>query len=390
MGTDARGPPGPAGHPIPIGITSATPTTEASIRKGRTRIVQGIGCARPGRTYAQGMRAFSILRRAATSLLLAAALVASAAGPARAAPEAVFDTPIPAPAEPEGWRVLVEGPFRIHHDPSDGRAARVLADRAESDLATLVAYVGEDPGAPLDVWLAPTARRFKDLQGGRAPDWAVGTAWPSSRRVFLRTRDLPAGNTLARVFVHELTHVVLGRAVGERPIPRWLNEGLAQHAAGEIGPGTHAALVNAVIGRRIVPLSSLERRFPYNPTAVRLAYAESADFVAFLVARFGTEAVADLVQGLAAGVPADRALLAATGSTAGHLEEAWRDRLRLTHGWVAVLAGGGFVWGFATALFLVAAAVRTARRRRDLARLDREERLAPPPRAWEPMGVNRT
>ncbi|MCK6482340.1 MAG: hypothetical protein L6R43_20000, partial [Planctomycetes bacterium] len=113
--------------------------------------------------------------------------------------------------------------------------------------------------------------------------------------------------------------------------------------------------------------------FPAEPALARIAYAQSVDFVAWLLDRFGPDAVRAVVRDLAAGSSAADALRSATGSSLGDLEARWRDHLQLTHGWVTVLGGSGAVWGFATVLFLLAGVRRTREKRRALKEMEARE-----------------
>lgn len=317
-------------------------------------------------------------RLGAVALALVASLwVALVTSVARAAPAAAPpDAPVAslaAPGIPDGWEVVREGPFRFVHPPGQGRAARTLAERSQEDLRTLVEYVGRDPGAPISIWLADSPERFRALQPGRAPGWASGTAWPEPGWIFLDAGSARSSGDLQQVFVHELAHVVLGRATGDRPVPRWLREGLAQFVAREYGPSTWATLADAALGGDVVPLSRLDVGFPAEPALARIAYAQSVDFVAWLLDRFGPGAVRAMVRDLAAGNSPDDALRSATGSSLSELEARWREHLQLTHGWVTVLGGGGAVWGFATVLFLLAGVRRTREKRRALKEMEAQE-----------------
>ena len=70
------------------------------------------------------------------------------------------------------------------------------------------------------------------------PAYAVGVAYPALGLVLL---TLSAPDTwerpdLDRVFIHELAHVATHRAAGGNGVPRWLDEGIAIHVAGENPP----------------------------------------------------------------------------------------------------------------------------------------------------------
>jgi hypothetical protein len=171
---------------------------------------------------------------------------------------------------------------------------------------------------------------------------------------------------LGELMRHELTHVALGDAVGEHHVPRWFNEGLAIHESGELPWARMKTLWDASFARTLIPLHDLDAGFPSDGYAVNVAYAEAADFVAFLMrdadkARFGS-----LVQRVGAGVVFDRALEDAYGTDARKLEFQWREEVSRRFGIVPMLTGGGVIWVLIAAL---ATAAWIRRRRHAKAKL---------------------
>jgi hypothetical protein len=73
---------------------------------------------------------------------------------------------------------------------------------------------------------------------GPSPEWADATAWPELGAIFLRSPDIRVGGDepLEQVLDHELVHVLLGRAFGDEQPPIWLQEGVAQVLAKQLGP----------------------------------------------------------------------------------------------------------------------------------------------------------
>jgi hypothetical protein len=91
-------------------------------------------------------------------------------------------------------------------------------------------------------------------------------------------------------------------------------------------------------------LKDLDAAFPSDGYGVSVAYAESADFVSFIMrdsdrARFGS-----LIERVGAGVAFDRALEDAYGTDMRKLEFQWREDVGRRYGVVPMLTGGGIVW----------------------------------------------
>jgi hypothetical protein len=280
-------------------------------------------------------------------------------------PDAAKLPPLPPDFErlEHGWMTL-ELPSSL-----DDRGTALLreADAFRSRLA-------EDFGQPaiqgVVVRIARTPEQMASLAPETAPPppYAAGVAYPSLRLVLLalqapQTWDAP---DLTELLAHELTHVALTDAVAGHHVPRWFDEGLAIHESGEVPWARTKTLWDATLGKHLLPLSYLDRGFPADGYEVNEAYAESADFVRFLMrdtdrARFGA-----LLQRVRVGIPFDRTLEDAYGADVRKLEYEWREELGRRFGVIPMLTGGGLLW---VAIAGLAAAAWIKKRRRAKAKL---------------------
>lgn len=290
---------------------------------------------------------------------------ASAAPEWRAAPEPITERPdIPAP---DGGWWLEDGQYaRVYGAVADKVTVRRLADHAATATPELGRRLGVPTGGTVDVYLAPTRAFFSSVQPGTPPDWADGTAWASLGLVFLHAPDARAGTAtpLETVLDHELVHVLLGRAFHPQPVPRWLQEGLAQFYAGEVGPQTAEALAQAGGAGELLPLAQITRGFPRDPVTAQLAYAESADFVAFVHAQYGEEALRKLIRAIGGGQSFEDAVYTATGQDAKALEGAWLEQWASPWLRVVRIANSSVLW-FVGSLAIVFGAYRRWKRGRD-------------------------
>lgn len=297
----------------------------------------------------------------------------------------------PAPTLPADW-ISASGPgVTVHGAGADAPTVRRLAEHAATAIPALSERLGVPFGAAVDVVLAPDDATFAALQPGHTPDWADGTAWPDRGWIYLHAPSARRGDAapLEQVLDHELVHVLVGRAFGGRPVPRWLQEGLAQYYAGELGPRTAEVLTRAAGTGALLPLRRIAAGFPSDALGAQLAYAQTADFVAFLAQRAGGGAQGDAVlrRLLAAGQRGallSDAVVAATGQSLELTESQWRARWQSP--WVRVdgLAQSGLPALAATVLLGVGVYRRRRRFHEGLARLEAEEareaaaRAAPP------------
>ena len=174
---------------------------------------------------------------------------------------------------------------------------------------------------------------------------------------------------------HELVHVLLGRAFGARPVPRWLQEGLAQLKSGEYTAETTRTLAMGTLGDNLLSLHELSRSFPKNALRAQLAYAQSADFVAYIQNVYGKQALNTLVHELARGETFSSSIRIATGDVVDDIDLAWRSRLQESPFQFAPLMEEGVWWALGALLVPIAWFAVRRRNRKKIERWKREEIL---------------
>jgi hypothetical protein len=269
-----------------------------------------------------------------------------------------------------GWIVLeFPASVRLRIEPlvkeAEELRARLSSDLGQPVLRDVLVRVARNPEQ-----MAAIAPR-----GYRPFGYAAGMAYPSKHVILLSLQapDTWEAPDLTELLDHELTHVALTDGVGGQHIPRWFDEGFAIHESGELPWRRFQVLLDASLSRHLIPLSELDRAFPDSGSEVGVAYAESADFVRFLMrdgdrARFGS-----LVQRVRAGIDFDRALEDAYGASPRVLEYQWREEVGHHVGLIPAVTGGGVLWVLIVALSVAAWARRRKRAQEKLAQWAREE-----------------
>jgi hypothetical protein len=171
------------------------------------------------------------------------------------------------------------------------RRAADLAERLYRRIMDDLGYAKRD-----DFWLwekrcriviCATRESFRQRTG--APEWAAGRASSRDREI---TTYAGSEAFLQTVLPHELTHLVFREFVGfVRPIPFWLDEGVAQMEERE-GLPDRRMLRAMWRDQRLVPLSRLVKvssAEDLSPEEARQAYAQAAGLIRFLVDRHGAE-----------------------------------------------------------------------------------------------------
>ncbi|MGH9379266.1 MAG: hypothetical protein ACRD2Z_01435 [Thermoanaerobaculia bacterium] len=264
---------------------------------------------------------------------------------------------------------------RLHIEAPDelSAAARSLEGIAPARLDTVQRLIGlRDPAPPIRVILAPEG----SPPTRAVPPWVAGYALSDRGLVVLmpvRALSYP-DSTLDELLLHEIAHVLVGRAAGHRQVPRWFNEGLATVAGSSWGIEDRSRLALALVRRGGVPLSELDAMFAGGESRIAGAYALSGALVRETLLRHGTDAGARVLRELARGLPFPDAFEAATGSTLADFERSFWRRYTLWYRWLPILTSSATLWIGVTLLVFWAGRRRRARSAEIERRWDIEER----------------
>lgn len=260
-------------------------------------------------------------------------------------------------------RLIVEAPAGW-----EATAERLRAVGPE-ELASAMRLVGlTEPGPPIRVIVAPEGSGPATLV---AP-WISGYALSDKGLVVVMPQRVGSypDNSLEELLRHEVAHVLVSRAAGDRPLPRWFHEGMAMIAGGSWGFDDRSHLTLALLADRPVSLAELEERFQGGQSEVNRAYAIAAAFVRDLFDRYGPEAAPKAMAGVARGLTFEEAFREATGVALAQAESDFWGRQTFWYRWVPILTSSVTLWLLITMLALWA-----IRRRR--------ERDAAQRRIWE-------
>ncbi len=282
------------------------------------------------------------------------------------------------PPLPDTDQVRDLGWIRIAYPPSAHERVQPLLDEADDVKAKLADELGQPVlTRPIEVRVARTPEEMTALAPKEIPPpaYASAVALPGLRLVILSMRAPVSdeGTDLGELFRHELAHIALDDATGSSHVPFWFNEGYAVHASNERAVDRAETLSNASLWKTILPLSELDRSSPSDRYEVSVAYAESADFLRFLLRQADRGRFASLIDRTRKGEPFDRALGDAYASDLRKLEYEWREELAKRYTFWPVLMSGSAIW---VSVIGALAVGYVRKRRRDkvvLARWESEE-----------------
>jgi hypothetical protein len=267
---------------------------------------------------------------------------------------------VPHPASGEAVPGLIfEAPAGL--DPAVRRLERIDPAR----LQAVVRMVGLDsPGGPIRIVLA---REDSDLARG-TPSWVPAFA-AGEVIVILPGRTLSYPHeTLEEVLQHEVAHVLVARAAGHRPVPRWFHEGVALLAERAWNLGERTRFAHELAAGTEVSPGELDALFRGHVDSVERAYSLSGAFVRDLIRTYGPDLPARVLGAMRAGREFDAAFLATTGVTVDDASRAFWRRHRLWLVWLPWLTSPEAVYTLMTALAILAIwRVRARRAARRLA-----------------------
>lgn len=228
----------------------------------------------------------------------------------------------------------------------------------------------------VELRFARDAEEMVELSPRNAPpfDYATAMAYPSVHLMVISNIEPRSkeGTNLTETFRHELVHVALEDAVAFHHVPRWFNEGLAVTFSGEDRMARYESLMNAELSDKVVPL---DQAFSAK-TKVDVGYAESADFVRFLMRDEDRGRFASLISRTRDGQAFEGALGDAYSSDMRRLEYQWREELSHRFSVIPAITGGSALWVIAAGVLGLAWIKRRRKAKETLARWEAEEAAA--------------
>jgi len=245
--------------------------------------------------------------------------------------------------------------------PAELAPARArLASWDPRPLSTIVRLVGlEEPGAPMRVVLAtPLSDRARPV-----PPWAAGYAVVDEGLIVLFPSRSPMypHDTLEDVLRHEVAHVLIGRAAGGRPVPRWFHEGFAMAVERPWALEDRTRLVSALLFGPRLSLGDIDGLFLGNQGQQARGYSLAAAVVRDLMREHGDAAPARILREVAKGRTFPYALASVTAQSIPTFEDVFWSRQRTWTTWVPLIASSTVLW---LAVIGVAGLAHRRRRRR--------------------------
>ena len=275
----------------------------------------------------------------------------------------------------ESWDLIESENFQVYYR-GNTKSAQKVVDIAEAFYPKMRRLMGDMRLGKIEIWVCEEPSQFQAAVHAPIQDWAIGCAFPLSRRIIIQNprviiqRDFQ----LSQVIRHEIVHVVFGqrtqKAIGK--IPRWFVEGVAIYFSGEWAPRRNDTLMKHIFSKSVIPLTELSHTFPKSENLAQLAYAESQNAVGWLAETQGVEKLWEIVDRLASGSDLDTAFRDSIGLQLSAFDAKWRKSLSQRYHWAAMLSSSHLFWG-SLALFFILVYLRYWRyKRKRLRQLEHE------------------
>lgn len=285
----------------------------------------------------------------------------------------------------EGWDSMADFPIEVRYRHEHRTLAEDVLGRSRVFLDRVSGLLGIPVGGPYSIILAGSREEFTELQpvSSSVPEWAGALTYPRFGVVTLMTpgaMDVQMQDYWS-LLEHEMVHLVMGEQenLHQARFPRWLSEGIATYASGEMRLSRLLHLSWAQITGRTIPFDTLLTDFPRDSSEAEVAYAQSYLFVQYIVRKFGDDAVAILVASVLEEREMARAVNKAFGVSMGELLDGFQQYSRAKATWIPVITSSAVLWGVITLLFLYTYAWKRTMNYRRMRRWDEEESLSDQP-----------
>jgi hypothetical protein len=230
------------------------------------------------------------------------------------------------------------------------------------------------PNGDISVFLCASHKIFKQLTLGRLPKWAEGVADIYHNSMVIKSPIWDRSkNDFAGTLVHELTHLLFHQAVGNRSIPRWIDEGLAIFYSREKEWASATQISKALLTHSIIPLQDIDRVLTFHQEKAKLAYQESYTAVQYLLAVYDIDAIHTIIDGIRQGWSWDDTFRRATGSTFSEFETEWYKHIEKEYRWYFLVEIDNYIWFVIIGLLIFGIIIIRLRNRRTLKQWEEEE-----------------
>ena len=272
------------------------------------------------------------------------------------------------------WQQLSSHPFIIYYQGKNQKNAKQVLTTLQTSYPKLLMELGINSNDSTTVFICPSEEIFTQFVGKNFPDWSAGVASPNRNTIILKTPNLlPGYADNDKIAIHELTHILLHKAVKGKPIPRWFNEGLAVYYSGEKAFASSSLVSKALITKSVIDLQDIDDVLNFYREKAQLAYQESYLAIRFLFEQFGNKKVKQIIFLMSKGKNLDQAFLETIGMDALDFEYEWYHQIKKKYRWHFLLDFDSYLWILILLLFILGFILIRFRNKQTIQRWDHED-----------------
>lgn len=226
--------------------------------------------------------------------------------------------------ESHDWQTASQGQIFVHWYEGDAKFGQGMLRAAVEAQARLTADPGANLEQPVHIYFYATPGDLRDALVF-SQRWTGGIAFTDYFTILIAAGP-DDGTYGERTVAHELMHLVVHQLAFNcwAGLPRWLDEGLASWAEGDLESAQQSALDGAIANGRLLSLRSLSGSFSAHADRANLSYAQAYSVVDYMIEAYGRERILELLAAYRKGATYDGALEELYGFDTDGLEDRWR------------------------------------------------------------------
>ena len=226
------------------------------------------------------------------------------------------------------WREMAQGNVTVHWYAGDDAFGATALNAAGVGILAMSEFIPVSLTEPVNIYIYSNVTDLQNtlMLGGET--WTGGHANPELGMVLVAVAPGSSQSIeMESVIPHELAHVMLYRALGEKydKQPAWLLEGIASIVERYPNPDYARALEIASKNNSLLSFDALCNNFPADAGSAFLAYAQSQSFVTYIRKTYGTSGLGRLTDAYGDGFSCELGATNALGTPLSQLDSRWRE-----------------------------------------------------------------
>lgn len=272
-----------------------------------------------------------------------------------------------ASADSRSFQTLSSGDITVQYVVADSMYAKKALATLSRAFEEIAFDLQVTESETLSVLIVPSRSEFGKYIHGELPKWTGAFAIPRYKKMVVKSPRWDRGkNDFRANLIHELTHLLVHEMVGNKPIPRWIDEGLAIFYSREQKWKTSTALSKAMATHSLIPLPDIDYVLKFHQIKAELAYQESYSAVRYLLATYDIDAIQIILQGIRENRDLDKSFILATGSPFRVFEHEWIQYVEKNYKWFWLSDINNFIWISILLLVILAVIIKRIRNRRTI------------------------